>query len=177
MNARRTFLLTTLTVGLTVGLSTALPALADNVTYDKLFFIQRSKNANEVHYDARVQKDGTLDPKEPMVGYWINKAEDGSRSPISTMQKIAYGYDVEQTKDGASWSLRLKAFKERPMWIVKAPNGKWRVQTTIGGKQAYMTRLYVASDESGVLPKVLYVDVFGEETGNGKPVQEHLVKN
>lgn len=172
MQPRRTFILTTFAL----AISTSIPALADDVTYDKLFFIQRSKNANEVHYDARVQKDGTLHPKEPMVGYWINKAEDGSRSSITMMQKIAYGYDVEPAPNN-SWSLKLKAFKERPMWIVKAPSGKWRVQTKIAGKDAFMSRIYVASDESGVMPKVLYVDVFGEEMVGGKPVQEHIVKN
>lgn len=173
MQPRRAFLLTTFAV----ALSTSLPAVADDVTYDKLFFIQRSKNANEVHYDARVTKSGVLDEKEPMVGYWINKAEDGSRSGISAIQKIAYGYDCEKTQDGQSWTLKLKAFKERPMWIMKAPNGKWRVRTTIAGKDSFMTKLYVATDESGVMPKVLYVDVFGEEINGGKPVQEHIVKN
>ncbi|MFT3773869.1 MAG: DUF4833 domain-containing protein [Minicystis sp.] len=173
MHHRRAFLTTTFAL----ALSTSLPAVADDVTYDKLFFIQRSKNANEVHYDARVTKAGTLDPKDPMVGYWINKAEDNSRSPITTLQKIAYGYDCDPAKDGQSWNLKLKAFKERPMWVQKAPNGKWRVRTTIAGKDAFMSRLYVATDESGVMPKVLYVDVFGEETGNGAAVQEHIVKN
>lgn len=40
-----------------------------------------------------------------------------------------------------------------------------------------MNRLYVASDESGVMPKVLYVDVFGEEVNGGGAVQERLNKN
>lgn len=173
MHHRRTFLLTSFAV----ALSTSLPALADDVTYNKLFFIKRSKNANEVHYDARVTKAGTLDPKDPMVGYWINKAEDGSRSPITTLQKIAYGFDCDQTKDGTNWQLKLKAFKERPMWVVKSDAGKWRVRTTIAGKDAYMTHLYVATDESGMMPKVLYVDVFGEEIVGGKAIQEHIVKN
>jgi hypothetical protein len=172
MQARRTFLL----ASVAVAVSTALPALADDVTYDKLFFIQRSKNANEVHYDARVMKDGNLDPKDPMVGYWINKAEDNSRKPISLIQKVAYGYSIEQTKDGKSWSLKLKAFPDRAMWVVKA-NGKWQVQTTISGKQSYLRKLYVATDESGVMPKVLYVDVFGEEVNGGAAVTEHIVKD
>ncbi len=54
--------------------------------------------------------------------------------------------------------------------------GRWRVQTTIAGKQAFMDRLYVATDESGVFPKVRYVDVFGEDMATGKPIQEHITK-
>jgi hypothetical protein len=177
MHHRRTFLL----VAAAVTLSTALPtgAGADDVTYQKLFFIQRSKNANEVHYDARVAKDGNLDPKEPLTGYWIDKADDPAghkRSGISLLQKVAYGYDTDPGPNG-TYNLKLKAFKDRAMSIVKTDGGKWRVKTLISGKEAYMTRLYVATDESGVMPKVLYVDVFGEATGGGAPVQEHIVKN
>jgi hypothetical protein len=150
----------------------ALSAFAEGP--QKLFFIQRSKNANEVHYDARVTKDGQLDPNNPVDGYWLNKAEDGSRSGISLLQRIAYGYDVEPTGNG-TYALKLKAFKERPMWIVKA-GGRFRVQTTIAGKPAFMDRLYVATDESGVFPKVLYIDVFGEDMTTGAAVQEHIVK-
>ena len=61
------------------------------------------------------------------------------------------------------------------MWIVKS-NGHWRVQTTIAGKPAFMDRLYVATDESGVFPKVRYVDVFGDDIATGKPIQERITK-
>jgi hypothetical protein len=150
-----------------------LPAFGQ-VTAEKLFFIQRSKNANEVHYDARVTKDGTLDPKDPVEGYWLNKAEDGSRKPISLVQRIAYGFDVDPAANG-TWVMKLKAFSERPLTLARV-NGRWRARVTISGKQAYMTKLYVATDESGVMPTVLYVDVFGEEVGSGAAVTEHIKK-
>jgi hypothetical protein len=149
-------------------------ALAD-VTAEKLFFIQRSKNINEVHYDARVNGDGTLDAKNPVEGYWLNKTEGGTRSSITLLQRIAYGFDVDANGNG-TWKMKLKAFSERPLTLIRV-NGHWRAQTTIGGKPAYMTRLYVKTDESGVMPKVLYVDVFGEEVGSGAAIQEHIVKN
>ena len=151
----------------------AFSALADGLS-QPLFFIQRSKNANEVHYDARLLKDGSLDPSDPVDGYWLNKAEDGSRSGITLLQRIAYGYDTQPTGNG-TYALKLKAFSERRMWIVKN-GGRWRVQTTIAGKQAFMDRLYVATDESGVFPKVRYVDVFGVDMATGKPIQEHITK-
>jgi hypothetical protein len=116
-----------------------------------------------------------LDPKDPVEGYWLNKAEDGSRSSITVLQRIAYGFDVDANGDG-TWKMKLKAFSERPLTLVRV-NGRWRGRTTIAGKQAYMTRLYVATDESGVMPKVLYVDIFGEDAGSGAAVQEHIVKN
>ena len=177
MLPRRSWLLLVAVVA--VALSTTLAALtAFAGASHKLFIIQRSKNADEVHYDARVGGDGALDEKGPVDGYWMNKGADGSfsRAELSTFQKLAYGYDTEPTGNG-SYLLKLKAFKDRPMWIVKANNsGKWRVQTTIAGKQAFMTRLYVATEEGGIMPKVLYVDVFGEDAASGGALTEHLVK-
>ncbi len=165
-----------------VAASVALPALspaeasADASASEPLFFIQRSKGPAEVHYDARVNADGSLDAKNPVDGYWYNRLPGGKirRDEISFLQRIAYGYGTQPVGNG-TYVFKMQAFKERPMWLVKS-NGHWVVQTTIAGKQAYMKRLYVATDESGVLPRVLYVDVFGED-GSGTVVQEHIVKN
>lgn len=174
LHAPRTRWIAALAV-LAVALSTAISALGQSS--QKLFFIQRSKNADEVHYDARVLSDGSLDPKDPVDCYWLNKGTDGGkRASITFFQKMAYGYDTEPTGKDGSYVLKLRAFKDRPTWIVKA-NGRWRVQTKIAGKDAFMDRLYVATDESGALPKVLYVDVYGEEMTSGAPVTEHIVKN
>jgi hypothetical protein len=170
MLSRRSFGLAA--AALAVASVTALSAMGQ--TANKLFFIQRSKNANEIHYDARVATDGNLDPKTPVEGYWLNKAEDGSRSSISLMQRIAYGFDVDANANG-TYTMKLKALPDRPLTLLKVSD-KWRAQTTISGKQAYLNRIYVATDESGVFPKVLYVDVFGEEVAGGKAVTEHIKK-
>lgn len=158
----------------TLALLLSFAASAFAQSTEKLFFIQRSKNANEVHYDVRVNADGSLDARHPIDAYWLRKAKDGSRAPIGTLQKIAYGYDVDPGPNG-TFSLKLAAFKARPLSLVRV-SGRWRAQATIGGKQAYLDHLYIATDESGLMPKVLYVDVFGEEVGTGKAVQERLTK-
>jgi predicted small lipoprotein YifL len=44
-----------------------------------LFIIEHSKDANVVQYDARLTADGNLDPKEPVIVYWVIRAEDGHR--------------------------------------------------------------------------------------------------
>jgi Domain of unknown function (DUF4833) len=173
MFLRRSWLV--LGAALAVALSFAWSALAS--TPERLFFIQRSKNADEVHYDARVTADGTLDPGGPVDGYFLNKGTGGSwtRADLTVFQKMAYGWSTEPTGNG-TYALKLRAFKERPIWVVKV-NGKWRAQTTIAGRSAYMDKLYVATDESGIMPKVLYVDVFGEDAASGAALTEHLVKN
>jgi hypothetical protein len=171
MQARRAFLALAV-VALAAPL--AHTALADDVTFDKLFFIQRSKNANEVHYDARVAKDGALDKKEPVVGYWINKAEDNSRGPITLVQRIAYGFDVSDNGNG-TYAMSMKALPDRKITITKV-NGKYRGQTTIGGKPAYLKRLFVKADDSSMMPTVIYVDLFGEEVNGGAAITERINK-
>jgi Domain of unknown function (DUF4833) len=159
-------------ITLALALSAAASAFAQST--EKLFFIQRSKNANEVHYDARVNADGTLDARHPVDAYWLRRAKDGSRAPITTLQKIAYGYNVNPGPNG-TFTAKLAAFKERPLKLVRV-SGRWRAQATIAGKHAYLNRLYIATDESGLIPSVLFVDVFGEEVGTGKAVQERITK-
>jgi hypothetical protein len=44
-----------------------------------LFVIERSTNANVVHYDANIAADGQLDPRQPISAYWVMAAEDGHR--------------------------------------------------------------------------------------------------
>jgi hypothetical protein len=36
-----------------------------------LFIIERSKNSNVVHYDARLTADGELAAEEPVIAYWV----------------------------------------------------------------------------------------------------------
>lgn len=171
---RRTFLLTSAAIAF--GIVEPVASAAETITYDKLFFIQRSKNANEVHYDARVTASGALDAKDPMIGYWINKAEGGTRSGLTFAERVAYGYDCVEVKDRSGWRLVLKAFPERTMWLVKTDSGRWRARTVVSGRHAYVSKLFVATDESGAFPKVLFVDIYGEDVRSGAVVREHLEK-
>lgn len=41
-----------------------------------LFVLERSTNANVIHYDAKITSDGTTDPKEPVIAYWVMSAEE-----------------------------------------------------------------------------------------------------
>ena len=53
----------------------AAPAAAQMKT-QPLFIIERSKNANVVHYDARLTADGKLDLKAAAIAYWVLLSEE-----------------------------------------------------------------------------------------------------
>ncbi|CAG0947925.1 hypothetical protein ANRL1_04717 [Anaerolineae bacterium] len=141
-----------------------------------LFIIQRSKNANEVHYEVQASADGTL-AEEPVIAYWVLKAEGGGREDLGWFEKkMAYGFEVMEPDSKGEREMKLVAWEDRTIKLTKNEEGKWRAQTKIDGKEAYLTRLFIQVDESGLTPEVLYIDIFGEEVDGGDPVQEHLVK-
>ncbi len=138
-----------------------------------LFIIQRNLNSNEVHYDVQVGADGKL-AREPVVAYWIMKAEGGRREDLTFLEgKLAYGFEVSDSGDERE--MKLVAWEDRPIRLKKS-GGRWRAVTTIDGKDAYLTRLFIQSEEGGATPTVLWVDLFGEAVDGGKAVKEHVVR-
>jgi len=63
------------------------------------------------------------------------------------------------------------------LFIIQRSKNANEVQVEADGKEAYLTRLFIQVDESGLTPSALYVDLFGEEVDGGDPVKEHLVKD
>jgi hypothetical protein len=61
-----------------------------------LFVLERSTNANVIHYDAQITSDGTIDPKEPVIAYWVMSAEKNEkREELNALEKsLAYGFAI-----------------------------------------------------------------------------------
>jgi len=161
-----------------MGLAFFLMRSAPADTGPTLFIIQRSKNANEVHYEVQVGADGTL-AEEPVIAYWVLKAEGGGREDLSFFErKLAYGFEVLPPDSKGEREMKLVAWEDRTIRLTKVVDGgKWRAVTKIDGKEAYLTRLFIQTDEGGITPSVLYVDLFGETVDGGDPVQEHVVED
>jgi hypothetical protein len=140
-----------------------------------LFIIQRSKNANEVHYDVQVNVDGEL-ADDPVVAYWVMKAEGGGREDLTYFErKMAYGFEVLEPDGNGDRELQLVAWEKRKIRLARTEDGKrWQAVTTIDGEDAYLTKLFIQTDESGLTPSVEYVDLFGETVDGGDPVEERM---
>ena len=156
----------------------AIPALSEGTAQAEelitLFQIERSKNTNEIHYAAKVSKDGTLDAKEPVAVFWVMKAEDGRREGLTFMErKMAYGVDA--TARGAEFDVKLAAAPERAIKLISV-GGRWRAQTLLNGKSAYLSRIFITTKEGGMMPTVVSIDLYGEDAASGKTIQEHVNK-
>jgi hypothetical protein len=163
-----------LLVGAALG-SLAFDARAGAAPSAPLFVITRSKNANVVHYEARLRPDGALDPARPLVAYWIMRAEDGRREALTWLEeKLAYGWSVTFDARG-ELLVRLRAFSGRELRVFRDKTDQFRALARIVGHAAVLDRIHVVSDDRGLTPRVRYVDLFGTARGDGRRVTERLV--
>jgi hypothetical protein len=139
-----------------------------------LFVIERSKNANQLHYDAMVTSDGGLDTGEPVVAYWIMKAQDGHREALTDEERrYAYGFSVSRTADGA-YGMKLVAYKDRPIALHK-DGARWRAEILVAGRLAALNRIFIQTKES-VIPSVRWIDLYGMDVITGQPISERVSK-
>jgi Domain of unknown function (DUF4833) len=145
-----------------------------NDSYQPLFIIERSTNANVIHYDAKLGKDGVLDAKEPVVAYWIMLAGDGGREELTMLERSrAYGFTIRRDSAGESWWMTLVSQKRRAIHIYQE-GGKVRAVTPIGGHQAYLRKIYVKTRRSGLLRTADYFELFGNDLVTGEECQEKV---
>lgn len=156
-------------VGILV-LALAFPATADDLAdSENLFFIKRSKNANEVHYDARVS-DCTWN--QPAIdSYWRDlKVGPSVYSEIQIWEHSAYGFDVVRLSD-TEIKLVLRAIPSKNVLsrLSRTDGGGCKVATTIeiDDATADFRAVYVFATENLVgWPTVHYIDILGIRQGS-----------
>lgn len=142
----------------------------------KLFYIQRSKNKNEVHYELLVGDNCTAKEKNPVHGYWqdLEKGPD-VRSEIGTFEYIAYGISDQKIEN--EWiHFKMKAIENKNFkakLIKKDEKCTAQAWTTFKGQEGILNKVYIFAVEGMIKPTVKYIDLFGT-LPDGKPIQERL---
>jgi hypothetical protein len=140
-----------------------------------LFTIERSKNANVVHYDARLGADGKLDPKEPVVAYWIMLAEDGHREDLNWVEKKkAYGFDIKPDSAGDGYRMTVVSAPDRQI-TVRIEGKAARAELAIDGHPAILEKMYINSTDGVLGPKVHYIELHGKDVKTGEKRFEKIV--
>jgi len=151
-----------------------LPATAQIKT-SPLFIIERSKNANVVHYDARLTADGELDPKEPVIAYWVMLAKDGRREKLSWIEKKkAYGFTIKLDPSVNGYKMTLVAAPEKQI-TVKKEKETVRAEAVINGRPAFLEKMYINASDGLTGPKVQYIEVHGKDLQTGEKLREKMV--
>ena len=142
-----------------------------------LFTIQRTENANELVYEARLTSEG-LATKNPIKVYWVMKAQDGQLEDLNDLEKqMAYGVTVEKATR-AEAIFTLKAFKGRKIFVRReGDTGAYlaRAYTEINDEMTEMERLFITTKSMGLFPKVVKVEIFGRSKPEGSGNIETLI--
>ena len=152
----------------------AAPAAAQIKT-SPLFIIERDKNTNVVHYDARLTADGKLDPKEPVIAYWAERAEGGPREKLNWIEKkMAYGFTVKPDPSVNGYKMALVVAPEKQI-IVKKVKDAVHAEGVINGRPVVLEKLHIHASDGLTWPKVHYIEVYGKDLQTGERLREKMV--
>ena len=139
-----------------------------------LFYIQRSSNINTIVYDAKLGADKKLDPKNPVYAYWIRYNEDGKKQELSSIQRsLAYGLHTNATAgESGSYDGYFFAYRKRKFIVKMTIKGEPIALFPINGKMQILKKVFVKLDESGMMPSVISVELWGRDVTTDKEVYE-----
>ena len=144
------------------------------ITTQPLFIIERSKNANVVHYDAQLAADGKLDTKEPVIVYWILLAQGGRRMELDWIQKMmAYGINLKLDPSANGCQMTIVAAPDQPI-AVKKVGGVFRAEVIIAGRPAFLDKIYIDASDDPTDVTVHYLELHGKDVSTGKQCFEKI---
>ncbi len=143
---------------------------------NRLFYIQRSSNTNTILYDANILEDNKLDTKSPVHAYWIRYTEGGKKQELSNIQRtLAYGLHTNPIKgEPNAYEGHFLAYRKRKFIVKIDAKGEAVALFPINGKMQVLKRVFVSVDESGMMPSVVYIDLWGKDATTGKEVYERF---
>lgn len=148
----------------------------DQVPNNRLFIIERSKNANIVCYDVNLSKDGQIDKESPVDAYWLLYAEkDGKRDELSAFDKRAYGFKTSSNKATNDYNFTLKAVENKSMNIIMV-DGKPKVKIMINNTESYLNKVFIQSKDGFLgIPKVFFYVLYGTTILNNEKIEEKII--
>ena len=141
-----------------------------------LFIIERSKNANVVHYDAQLTAAGEIDPNEPVIAYWVMLATDGHREELNWREKKkAYGFHVKPDPSVNGYKMTMVAVPQGQI-TVKKDGDAIRTELVIDGRPAVLEKIYINATDGLLWPKVHYIELYGKDLKTGEKRYEKIAK-
>lgn len=146
-------------------------------TKERLFYIQRNHNSNTIVYDANFDAQGKLIEDKPIGVYWIRYEEDGRKMELRNIEKwYAYGVKCSSPKsDEDFYQVKLVANKKRDFKLIQANPFEANLHTLIDNKESYLEHMYIEADNSGLWPKVMYIELFGTDIATGETTYEKII--
>jgi len=157
-----------LMIYISIVLLIPMESLSKDTQTQHLFKIERSKNANIVQYDVQKKADGKLDPKKPVVAYWVRLAKDGQKEDLKWIEKqFAYGFKAKYNAKMNTADIDMVAKINRKI-NVQEVQGEYRAETIIDGQPAYLEKIFISSKGKGMSTEVIYMELFGKDVQTGE---------
>ena len=143
---------------------------------EMLFYIQRNHNKNTIIYDANFDKNGNLIKNKPIVVYWIRYEENGQRKELRTIEKLfAYGVNCSKIDTLENqYKVKLVADEKKDLLLKQKAPFIATIYTLINNKPSQLDHLYINADNSGIWPKVKYIELFGKNIATGEKTYEKI---
>lgn len=152
-----------------------IPEAAAQADSPLLFVIERNKNANIVRYEANLKPDGSLDPKKPVVAYWLMLAKDGRRKKLNWIEKKkAYGIKARPDTRQPGYILTLAAARQIKLFI-RTTGNTVRAEVFINGRPAILEKIFIRSHARLFGPKVDYIELYGADLLTRESVRERII--
>jgi hypothetical protein len=142
---------------------------------ERLFYVQRTPNANTIIYDLNLNSDGKLNIDQPVKVYWLKYAEKGQKEELNYIQrKFAYGLNTKVLSNG-SYDIRFVSYKKFPLTLMKGGDGKYHIFASVAQKQVMLNRIFVKIEGGSFwIPNVVYVEIKGTDPETGKEIVDRF---
>lgn len=141
----------------------------------KLFHIERSRDADEIYYEANLGCDGNLIISNPIDIYWMKHSHGGSNEPLTRIQQ-RYSYGLKFLEVSAEVAVfQFVSLPERIFELRKNQHGIFRVFTIFAGSEVEVQSIFVQfAGGSFWIPVISGVELRGKETRSGKLIVEAI---
>lgn len=135
---------------------------------NQIFYIQRSSNANTVVYAALFDDAGTLKPKGPIHAYWRRYNTGDAVKPLKFVERrFAYGVTARQGAESGVFDVEFAALEDVQLELRQTAPGKANLWFDFNGTPIKLVYAYLKLDESGLIPKVVSLLFYGQDTSSG----------
>lgn len=138
-----------------------------------IFYLQRSVNSNTIVYTARLDGKGRIDAKQPIDVFWRRFNDEGERKELSNLEReVAFGVKAKPVPGQPGvFKVRVVSYQKRPA-LLRMVDGRPRLEAKVAGVPSRLDHAYLEVDESGRIPSITRVDLYGYSLATGKLVKE-----
>lgn len=146
----------------------------NDVNDKKLFCIERSRDANTVHYSVNLNADGTLNQDNPIAVFWLKPEKNNKKESLTWVQrKFGYGVEIKSTSKNEV-TFVLVCQKDKLLTLKKDENQDYHVFAQLNNQEVILEKINIDFAEGGgfMTPKVNHITLYGINRVSHEKIEE-----